>query len=148
MSGPAPNFWMREDNQLRFGQTAAKLEAALLVADSLDGKIPDAYAATFRENVKELRGLRRRVLAYSYHLRETNLADLLRGDAKQGLPVNRRTVDELRSLMLKDQANMEKPEPLAEAIAMLDADLPKFLETYFLPTGPSGKKEGWTITSE
>ena len=22
------------------------------------------------------------------------------------------------------------------------------LETYFLPTGPSGKKEGWTITSE
>jgi len=143
-----PNFWMREDNQLRFEQTAAKLEAALLVADTLDGKIPDAYAATFRENVKELRGLRRRVLAYAYHLRETNLADLLRGDAKQGLPVNRRTVDELRSLMLEDQANMEKPAPLAAAIAMLDADLPKFLETYFLPTGPSGKKEGWTITSE
>jgi hypothetical protein len=43
---------------------------------------------------------------------------------------------------------MEKPEPLAEAIAMLDVDLPRFLETYFLPLGPSGKKEGWTITSE
>ena len=52
------------------------------------------------------------------------------------------------SLMLKDQLNMEKPEPLAEAIAMLDADLPRFLETCFLPIGPSGKKEGWTITSE
>ena len=83
VSGPAPNFWMREDNQLRFEQTAAKLEAALAVADTLDGRIPDAYAGTFRENVKELRGLRRRVLAYAYHLRETNLADLLRGRSRR-----------------------------------------------------------------
>ena len=52
------------------------------------------------------------------------------------------------SLMLKHQLNMEKPEPLADAIAMFDVNLPRFLETCFLPTGPSGKKEGWTITSE
>ena len=43
--------------------------------------------------------------------------------------VNRQTVDELPSLMLKDQLTLEKSEPLVDAIAMIDADLPGLLDT-------------------
>ena len=48
----------------------------------------------------------------------------------------------LHSLMLKDQLSMEKCEPLAEAIAMLDVDLPRFLETCFLPSGLVRQERG------
>ena len=43
--------------------------------------------------------------------------------------MNRQTVDELPSLMLKDQLTLEKSEPLVDAIAMIDADLPGLLDT-------------------
>jgi hypothetical protein len=55
---------------------------------------------------------------------------------------------EPREVMVRDQENMGTAEPLAAAVALLDADRPAFLATYFLPTGATGKKEGWTITSE
>jgi hypothetical protein len=54
----------------------------------------------------------------------------------------------LHTLMLKDQLTMEKCEPLAEAIAMFDVDLPGFSGRISCPAGSSCKKEGWTITSE
>ena len=152
-----PNFWMREDIQFRFEQSASKMEAAIKVAQSVQSKIPDALKATFDKSVEELAGLKTRVLAYAYHLRETNLADLIRGAAKRGLKVNERNIQELRALLVKDQKNMGSAEPIGSAIVMLDTDLGKFLETYFLPSPPSGKKEDWadwgnpshwTITSE
>ena len=40
---------------------------------------------------------------------------------------------------MKDQQNMGSKEPLETAIQMLDADLEKFLKTYFLPSTKSDK---------
>jgi len=139
----SPNFWMREDIQLRFEQSASKLQAAIAAAQSVQGKIPDAYKATFDKSVEELAGLKTRVLSYAYHLRESNLADLIRDAAKQGLKVNERNVLELRSLLVQDQKNMGTEEPMGSAITTLDNDLDQFLKTYFLPSAPSGKNDNW-----
>ena len=143
-----PNHWLREDVQLRFEQTATLLDEALAAAAAARPEVPVALSEAFGKSVEEVTGLRRRVLAYAYHLRETNLADMIRNAEKVGSGNVERMWKELREVMVRDQENMGTAEPLAAAIALLDADRPAFLATYFLPTGPTGKKEGWTITSE
>ena len=143
-----PNHWLREDVQLRFEQTATLLDEALAAAAAARPEVPVALSEAFGKSVEEVTGLRRRVLAYAYHLRETNLADMIRNAEKVGSGNVERMWKELREVMVRDQENMGTAEPLAAAIALLDADRPAFLTTYFLPTGPTGKKEGWTITSE
>jgi len=143
-----PNHWLREDVQLRFEQTATLLDEALTAAAAARPEVPAALAEAFDKSVEEVTGLRRRVLAYAYHLRESNLADMIRNAEKVGSGNVERMWKELREVMVRDQENMAMAEPLAAAIALLDADRPAFLATYFLPTGPTGKKEGWTITSE
>ena len=143
-----PNHWLREDVQLRFEQTATLLDEALAAATAARPEVPAELAEAFGKSIEEVSGLRRRVLAYAYHLRESNLADMIRNAEKVGSGNVERMWKELREVMVRDQENMGTAEPLAAAVALLDADRPAFLATYFLPTGPTGKKEGWTITSE
>lgn len=143
-----PNHWLREDVQLRFEEAAEYLARSLDAAAAARPKVPAALSGDFDTSVEEVSGLRRRVLAYAYHLRETNLADMLRNAEKVGSVNVERMWGELREVMVRDQENMGTAEPLAAAIALLDTDRPAFLATHFLPTGPTGKKEGWTITSE
>jgi hypothetical protein len=143
-----PNHWLREDVQLRFEQAASLLDEALAAAAAASPEIPQTLADSFGKSVEEVRGLRTRVLAYAYHLRETNLADMIRNAEKVGSGNVERMWQELRDVMVRDQENMGTAEPLQTAIALLDSDRTAFLATYFLPTGPTGKKEGWTITSE
>ena len=66
-----------------------------------------------------------------------------------GLPINRANVEELRSVLLKDQQNQGRAEPIASAVALLDKDLNAFLNTYFLPSKVTGAKDvrGSSITS-
>jgi len=143
-----PNFWMREDIQLRFEQCAAKIQAARLAALTVQTKIPALYRSAFDQSVSELGALEIRVRAYACHLRETNLADLLRSAPKDAAGGRARNLDELRALLVADQKNMGTEQPIAEALKLLDTDLNRFLKTYFLPTAPSGQKNGWTITSQ
>jgi hypothetical protein len=143
-----PNHWLREDVQLRFEQTATLLDEALAAAAAARAEVPVPLGEAFGKSVEEVSGLRRRVLAYAYHLRESNLADMIRNAEKVGSGNVERMWKELREVMVRDQENMGTAEPLAAAVALLDADRPAFLATYFLPTGATGKKEGWTITSE
>jgi hypothetical protein len=139
----APNFWMCEDVQMRFEQTAGKLEEAIQAAESVQSKIPNSFQTTFGKSIEELKAFRIRVLAYAYHLRETNLANLIRGGSQYGLEINKNNIGELRAVMVKDQQNMGSEEPMGTAIRMLETDLKKFLETYFLPWAQSDKNQDW-----
>ncbi len=139
----APNFWMCEDIQMRFEQTADKLEEAIQTAESVQNIVPKSYLATFGKNIEELKAFRVRVLAYAYHLRETNLANLIRGASQYRLEINKKNIEELRAVMVRDQTNMGTEEPMGTAIRMLDADLKKFLKTYFLPWAQSAQKQDW-----
>jgi len=139
----APNYWMGEDVQLRFEQTAHKLDASIQAAEAVQRKVPEIYQKDFAKSIEELKAFRVRVLAYAYHLRETNLTNLMRGDVQQGLELNQENIRELREVMVKDQQNMGSKEPLGTAIQMLDADLKKFLTTYFLPWTKSDKSQDW-----
>lgn len=144
-----PNFWMREDIQLRCQKCATLMQQAIATAQSVQDSVPEKFRQEFNESIDELSGFRTRVLAYVYHLRETNLADLIRSSINMKLPVAMRmkNVAELREILLKDQENQGRKEPIASAIKLLDEDLNKFLNTYFLPSAPSNQRGVWSITS-
>ncbi|HET7117465.1 MAG TPA: hypothetical protein VFI29_13290 [Hanamia sp.] len=83
------------------------------------------------DDIEELIGFRKRVLAYIYHLR---------GSKDLNLPVNKNNVEELKLLLITDQENLTSKEPIATAIKLLNEDLDKFLATYFLPPEPGKRK--------
>jgi hypothetical protein len=143
-----PNFWEREDVQLRFEQAAIKMAGAIAVARAINDKVPDHLRPEFTKSVDELEQLKRRCLAYTYHLRETNLSDIMRNDLRNGLQLKPENIAEMRKLLSDDQKNQEVEEPIGTALTLLNTDVNKFLSTYFLPSQPSGDKNGWTITSQ
>lgn len=133
-----PNFWEREDIQLRCGYSADLLRQAIAAGNTVRSQVPEALRATFDKGMGELDGFRVRMLAYSYHLKETNLADDIRTAKAQNMPVRQDNVDELRKTLLEDQKNQGSAEPIGAAVKLLDTDLDKFLATYFLPSEPTG----------
>lgn len=137
-----PNFWLREDIQLRLEESAATMNNAIAAGKAVRSKIPKQYLASFDKSIVELVGFRVRLLAYAYHLRETNLADDIRTAKKLNLPVRPENVKELRATLVKDQLNQGTAEPIGAAIKLLDQDLDKFLATYFLPSDATGAKDG------
>ncbi len=144
-----PNFWMREDMQLRFEQSASLMTQAISGAKSIQKIVPEKFKLEFDKSIKELSEFRRRVLAYVYHLRETNLANDIRISIKLKLPQKQRleNIAELRKILVKDQENEGTDEPIASAIKLLDHNLNKFLEIYFLPSKTTNMRNDWSITS-
>lgn len=138
-----PNCWMREDIQMRCEQAALKMQAAINTANTVRNKIPVSLKPAFIKSMEEMDGMRRRTLAYAYHLRETNLAGVVRSGK-----IRDEQVEEMRSLLEKDRENQGGSAAIDEALSLLKQDRNKFFATYFLPSPPSGTREQWTITSQ
>lgn len=157
-----PHFWMLEDAQLRFEATARKVDQALVAAEKARIDVPTKYLAEFDMGVKELKGFKQRCLAYTYHIRETNLCKIMRRSFYKTGKVNVANFTELRAILLKDQQNQGHGNLVAPAIELLNKDLKGFLKKYFNTpesTGikadmyfndslPPNVKTVWTITSK
>ena len=145
-----PNFWMIEDIQLRLEQSATKMGEAIQAGNSIKNKVPEEFRMVLNKSIEELGEFRVSVLAYVYHLRETNLANLIRSSIEMGLPAENRmkNIAELKSLLLKDQENQGYAEPVSSAIKLLNEDPDSFLKIYFLPSKKSKLRNNWTITSQ
>lgn len=157
-----PHFWMLEDAQLRFEVTARKVDQALVAAADARNNVPKKYLSEFDMGVKELIGFKKRCLAYTYHIRETNLCNMMRHSLVKTGKVNNTNLTELKAILIKDQQNQGEGNLLGSAIELLDKDLESFLKKYFnipVPTGvkahmyfndslPPDVKTVWTITSK
>src|SRR5208283_5168228 len=73
-----PDPWMFEDVQVRCHLAAETWERAETLGRKLLTKIPATLSDDFRKNLDDLATARSRALAYTYHLRETNLVGILR----------------------------------------------------------------------
>lgn len=151
--------WLREDIELRCRSAAEAWARALAQGAATLDSVPAALRLSFERTLLDLGRLRRRALAYAYHFRETNLAEMLRAypqapghlvaelraclqadldnyaeeraadDAAEGLGLFR------LSIIAARMGHGESPLPLwheAEAaLALLERDPQACLETYF-----------------
>jgi len=142
-----PDPWMLEDIQLRCDLAAQRMERALEIGDRALPRVPEALASGFGEGLRELREMRRRVMAYVYHARETNLATVMRALRQHGSAVPEELWTEMQSLLERDQANQEQDEPIASALALLRSDPDQFLERYFTMDTDGVSRHPTSLTS-
>lgn len=141
-----PDPWMLEDVQLQCELSADRAALALKLGEELVTSIPASRKTNFTAGLSELRELRRRILSYAYHLRETNIATIMRNHQRNGTEIPVLLRNELLKLLIADQENQGQSEPLGKAIQLLKQNLPEFLEAYFKPPqndpAASGGAEG------
>ena len=111
-----PHPWMLEDVQLRCELAAAAFGSA----SNLSGQIAAACAepadrTLFEGIARDTAHVERVARAYALHLRETNVALLLRRDLENGRPLSPKLLDEMKSLLAADVANQNGG---ARAVAM------------------------------
>jgi len=153
-----PDPWMLEDVQLRCQLAADRWATALKNAQQFKRSVPPPLASDFNKNLVDLAGLRRRAVTYALHLRETNLAAILRKADELKLPRPHKTVDELLAAFHADyenhraeltaagQVNGQWPE-MQRAVDLLKKDPEAFLQE-FMKVDPDRTSKGvWSITS-
>lgn len=127
-----PDPWLLEDIQLRCELSAEKAGEAILVGDHALDRVPAELQGQLKANLVELEGYQRRVLSYVYHLRETNLVNIIRKYHHDHKPVPGRLIHELTAILKADQMNQGLQEPIESALQTLEESLGNFLERYFL----------------
>jgi hypothetical protein len=155
-----PDPWMLEDVQLRCQLAAGRWEAALARAGQFLDSVPPPLATAFKRNLADLAGLRRRAVAYALHLRETNLAAVLRKAAELKLPRPQKSVDELLAALKADlenhRAEMAAPLPgqkvrpwpdMEKAIALLQQNPDEFLQKFLVEDPDKHSKGSFSVTS-
>jgi hypothetical protein len=155
-----PDPWMLEDVQLRCELAAERWEAALAYGGQFADFVPTPLAGDFKRNLADLAGLRRRALAYALHLRETNLATVLRKAAELKQPRPQQSVGELLSALKADlknhQAEMAAALPeqkvrrwpdMEQAIALLQQNPDEFLQKFLREDPDQNSKGVFSATS-
>ncbi len=140
-----PDPWMLEDVQLQCELSAGKLTEAIKLGKSVPGNIPGRFS--FKQVLKDFIELRRRVLSYAYHIRETNLAFVIKQRLNEKKKVPVRVVNELKAVLKADMKNQGSDEPCLSALRLLQADPAKFAEEYFAVGPDKGEKGGFSVTS-
>ena len=159
--------WLREDIELRCRLAAETWQQALAAGEQMLGDIPADLRLSFERNLVDLGRIYRRARAYSYHLRETNLAEMLR--AYPSAPG--RVLDELRACLQADLANYEAEKQADEAairlgmfalgsqpplsawkeaeaaLQRLEEGAQGFLEVYFRAAKDTASKGVFSVTS-
>lgn len=155
-----PHPWMLEDVQLRCQKAADRWEAAVSIAESVQHLIPTTLTEPFLQTLRETAAIRRRAMAYVYHLRETNLANILRKADELLLPRLQHSVDELLAMLLADQQNHLAEQAAADAgqavpdwpemeqaIAALQSNVDEFLAKFMTEEPLSASKGIFSVTS-
>ena len=153
-----PDPWMLEDVQLRCQLAADRWATALENGHRFQKSVPVSLSSDFNKNLIDLAGLRRRAVTYALHLRETNLATILRKAAELKLPRPQKAADELLAALnadlenhraefaAKGQENKQWPE-MQDAIHLLEKDPDEFLNKFMKEDPDQTSKGVWSITS-
>jgi hypothetical protein len=95
--------WLREDVELRCRMAVDAWKRAIQIGEEALPDVPEELENSFARNLVDLGRLQRRALAYAMHLRETNLAEMLRNYPTAPAHI----LEELRSCLQADLANYE-----------------------------------------
>lgn len=138
-----PHFWMLEDVQLRSGLTADLLDKARILYESSGGFAASDAAKTYFASVEHDVDVMRRVArSYALHLRETNVAVMLRADLAAGRPMTPALLKEFGELLDADVANQGGSGRVVRMRALFHADARTFLRTHLLLPSKASDETG------
>jgi hypothetical protein len=144
-----PHFWMLEDVELRCRLAAEILDRAGVLAARLFNALPDpADRAQFRRIQFDVDVFRRVSRSYALHIRETNVAQMLRQDLAAGRPMTVALTKELGELIDSDSANQNGQGRVVE-MRRLYAESPEgFVRRYLIPVDGTPEEKGpFTLTT-
>src|ERR1019366_8727143 len=144
-----PHFWMLEDVELRCKLAADTLDKASDLGARIIAELLDARdKAQFQQIQGDLDVFRRVSRSYALHLRETNIAQMLRQDLAASRPMTPALVEELDGLLDADVANQNGHGRVVE-MRRLYAESPEdFIRRYLIPTDSTqGEKGMFTLTT-
>ena len=147
-----PDPWLLEDVQMRCELSASRWKAGLDLGCSITNKkdfafLPENLRNYLIRNLDEMAGLLRRITAYALHLRETNVAYLLRQITATRQPLHKKLYAEMDVLLKRDLNNWKAEgaddSSLKEAYRLWENDPALFLGKFFnIP-----EKNGWPCGS-
>ncbi len=139
-----PSFWMLEDVQLRCQVTAKDLKDALSLGKEIIGKVSDPKQKEYFEAVQRNAEYWRRItLSYAFHLRETNIAELLRIDIRAGKPLDQNLLGEMKDLLDADVRNQDSTGKVVEMRRLFEENPKAFVDRYLIPTEATPIKKGY-----
>jgi hypothetical protein len=143
-----PHPDMLEDVQLRCEIAAEHMAAAMKLLPPLIDSTAGSDRAMFERLSKDLDHFRRVATSYALHLRETQLAKILRDDLEAKRPLTTRAVEELQAQL---DADVENQRGQGRVVEMRDAfarDPAKFVTEQLLPTEKTVLEKGhFTLTT-
>jgi len=126
-----PDPWLLEDIGLRCNLAGGKMKEALEIGQNMLASLPLALTSDFKKGLEELELFIKVCVSYSCHIRETNLACLIRKRRTQGAEVPKFIISELFKTFEEDILNQGGSKEIDEAIEVLKNDIDEFLKKYF-----------------
>lgn len=144
----APHPSMMEDVQLRCELAGDKLAQAVTEATAILPHLSGLLAEQMDKTVQSVDYFSRVCYSYALHLRETNVAMMLRILRDKGDPLRDDLLSELRQLLKRDVENQQGKGVVCEVMRALEEDAEKWLDTYLLPTSEALDEKGrFSVTS-
>jgi hypothetical protein len=129
-----PHFWMLEDMELRCKLTADLLDQASQIGERLVHKLPEREDRDqFTQIQHDIDIIERVSRSYALHLRETNVAQMLRQDLEAGRPLTAALAQELGDLLEADVANQHEKGRVVEMRRLYRDDPKAFVQSYLVP---------------
>jgi hypothetical protein len=143
-------FWMLEDVQLRCQIAAQNLENAISVGEKILTKISSPEQKSYFEATqKDITYFHRMSINYALHLRETNVAEMLRSNIQAGQPLNAKLVEEMKRLLDADVENelscnacLGGKAQAEEMRRLYQKDPSAFVQKYLVPTDVNPQTKG------
>lgn len=138
-----PHPWMLEDVQLRFELAAKRMAMAIDIGEPLIARMEECRSIQMRETLKSLDYFRRVCKGYALHLRQTNVAMLLRENKKRGEPLLHCLVEELRDLLRQDCENQQGGGRVVKIQEAYEKNPDAWLDLYLLQNPEDGREKGY-----
>lgn len=144
-----PHFWMLEDVQLRCKLSADLFDAAYQLGSRLLQELANEEDRNQFLNIQKNIDIFRHVArSYALHLRETNIAQMLRQDLSAGRPLTAALVKELSQALDQDVSNQGGHGRVLEMRRLYQESPQEFLRLYLLPVeGAPAEKGDFTLTT-
>lgn len=146
-----PDPWMIEDVELRCRLAAERWKEAIRLGETILDRLPESRRKEFENTLADVRSICRRATAYACHLRETNLATMMRLCKTEERDIPAGLIAQMRSVLTDDLASClgerEAWPEMQEAIALLDTDVNAFLRKFLLEEPDRASKGHFSVTS-